>query len=198
MKKMKFWSMLMLVAMALPMMMACGGSDKDDDDDGGGGTSKGLVGWYAPRSDLNGGVTDWLDMVYGWEKESAEMYGNPVPALDFNYRGEVTIGGEVFYDNASEHVVYNIVNDNTIIKYDGRYFQYGASAASDMTFLFGFYHKTLGSMALYGERARYYSCWEEDGKLYSTEPEIFTITSEGIIPDGSSTVYVKYNPDKTH
>ncbi|MBP3787843.1 MAG: hypothetical protein ILA22_06875 [Prevotella sp.] len=33
MKKFKIWSMMMLVAMALPMMVACGG---DDDNDGGG------------------------------------------------------------------------------------------------------------------------------------------------------------------
>ena len=33
MEKLKIWSMMMLVAMALPMMVACGDSDDDEEDD---------------------------------------------------------------------------------------------------------------------------------------------------------------------
>lgn len=35
MKKLKIWSMMMLMAMALPTIVACGGDDGDDDENGG-------------------------------------------------------------------------------------------------------------------------------------------------------------------
>ena len=192
-KKYRFWSVLaiMMVAVLSVSLMSCGGDD-DDEDSGG---SSGIVGWYANSKDINGGIIEWIDMVDGWQKESAEMFGNSYQGLSFNRQGELLIDGDVYN---GRYDVYNIVNSNTIVRYYGHVCQYGAPIASNETFLFKFEHNTLGTLALYGYQSFYYSYWIDEGKLYSTEPEIFTITSRGIIPDGSSDVYIKYDPENTY
>lgn len=195
MKKMKFWGMLMLVAMALPMMMACGGSDKDDDDDGGGGggSSKGIIGWYGLEHNLNGGPIETLEMSYD--------YG---AYLTINGRGEI-IETSPNLGNIEKNVstafswfrFYNIVNSNTIVEHTGGIYEYGASAAANKELLYKFYYAPLGTLAIYSNESRYYTYWEDEGKLY-TEYDIFTIMSDKLIPDGSSMIFIKYDRDKTY
>jgi hypothetical protein len=168
------------------------GCNKDDE---GGGDAKGLKGWYANSKDINGGICEWMDDLARIERDAAQLFGGTPQGLEVNSRGEVYVAGDKFDDT---YIVYNIENSNTIVKYFGHVLQYGASAASGETLLFKFNNSTLGTLALYGYTFRYYTYSTSDNKIWSDEPEIFTITSNGLIPDGSSIRYIKYDQDKTY
>jgi hypothetical protein len=67
MKKLKIWSMMMLMVMALPMMVACGGGDEDTTPI----TKSQLIGtWYA----INEG---WILVFTQHELSRYEFYGTP-------------------------------------------------------------------------------------------------------------------------
>ena len=73
MKKIKIWSMMMLVALALPMMVACGG----DDDNGGGGSNDGSAATYTEQ--------EVMDILKGqWE-----VYGHlSLESTKINFSGD--------------------------------------------------------------------------------------------------------------
>ena len=170
--------------------VACGGDDNDDNTGGGGGsgTSSGLTGWYI-RQDLKG---FWLDLV-----ADDSTY-------EFNMQGEIIgvahMWGSEQRENMSEgpgQEAYYIPDDETFIKYEGSYYKQNASAAQGKTLLYMFDYKNLGTLGLYAKYTYYYTYWREGNKLYTSEDgwTVYTITPSGIIPDGSSFVYSKYDPD---
>lgn len=179
--------------------VACG----DDDDSKGGNSGNGSatnVGWYA-RSDIQSRVMSSLD---SWNKPgdcycSANSQG--VIQCYITTFGTPTEPSFAFSDADAYftwETFYNIVDNNTIVKYTGAIYEYGASAAAGKKLLYKFNYGSLGTLALYAVSTQYYTYWIEDNKMYTTEYEIYTITSSGLIPDGSSYMLAKYNPEDTH
>ena len=196
MKKIKIWSMMML--MILPLMTSCGGSDDDDNhDNGGGGDSNSAVGWY-----LEGGKSDITTVL--------DFYTHDNCYWDVNSNGELVNYKYIFADkglksefqfnfSTSNYTwdVLNIVNNNTIVRYRANVYSSKAGPMPGKTQLYTFGYEGLGYLlSLYSYQSWYYTYWIDDGKLYTSEPSIFTITSNGLIRDGSSKLYVKYNPEE--
>ena len=200
MKKQKFLGILILAAMALPTILACGGSDSDGDDNhgnDGGGVSNSAVGWY-----VEGGKDDIAKIL--------DLYTYDNCYWDINSNGELVNYKRIFTNtgvktefqfnfstSAENWDVLNIVDKNTIVRYRANVYFSNARSMSDKTKLYTFGYNGLAYLlALYPYQSWYYTYWIDDGKLYTTEPSIFTITSNGLIRDGSSKVYVKYDPDE--
>lgn len=57
------------------------------------------------------------------------------------------------------------------------------------------YYETIGTLSYYGSPT-YYTYYKDGNKLYVTNGDIFTITSTGLIKDGSSAKYTKFTPKK--
>lgn len=194
---MKKWVKSMLVVLCGMMMAisfgACGGDDDDGPNNGGGNgnTSSGIKGWYI-RQDMKG---FWLDLV-------ADEY-----TFEFNMQGEIIgvshMWGEEQRQNfsgGSGQEVYYIPDDETFIKYEGGYYRENAPAAEGKTLLYKFNYKNLGTLGLYATYTYYYTYWIEGNKLYTTQDgwTVYTITPSGIIPDGGSFLFSKYDPDKVY
>lgn len=95
MKKLKIWSIMMLIAMALPMMVACGG---DDSSDGGGNEdsqliSKAIGTWMCTQSTDSGQGQTYQGLMVGKE---VTIYANGTyssTASSFGYTGTYTVNG---------------------------------------------------------------------------------------------------------
>ena len=96
--------------------------------------------------------------------------------------------------------VYYIPDNETIIKYEGHFYKENSQAAGTKEFLYRYYCVGLGYVGVYAESAKYYTYWREGNKLYTTDDgwTVFTVTSTGLIPDGGSTIFVKYNPTQDY
>lgn len=197
MNKKHLWSILTVLAVMLLCVgfASCGGDD-DDKKDGYGGnstsTDSGLIGWYKPQDSGN---------LEGWLKDGDTM--------DFDSQGNVVVytpvpwgSGVIDMDLSSltRETVYYIPDDQTIIKYYGYYYKENSSAAGNKELLYRYFCVGLGYVGVYAGATQYYTYWREDNKLYTTESgwSVFTITSTGLIPDGGSTIYVKYDPSQVY
>ena len=196
MSKMKFlWSMLVVI-MALVVsfcLTACGGDDSDDNGggNGSGNTSSGIYGYY-----IRQGRNYWLD-----------LFADEGP-YKFNLQGEIIQErtwpwGSVTEENMShynDYVVYYIPDDETFIRYYGAYYRENAPAAASKQLLYRLNYGTLGTLGLYAEYTYYYTYWREGNKLYTTEDgwTVYTVTPSGIIPDGSSFVFSKYDSNQIY
>ena len=120
MKKLKIWSMMMLMVMALPMMVACGGGDEDTTPI----TKSQLIGtWYA----INDG---WILVFTQYELTRYEFYGTPgdyklKPGYDIqhytiDWNRIITEKGEAFV-SIKGNTMSVTGNSGTLIytKYDG-------------------------------------------------------------------------------
>ena len=186
-KKNLFLSLLaiMMVAMVSMSLSSC---SKDKDDDSG----SDLTGWYA-RTDL---MTFWLELV-------DDDYGY----FEFNSQGEVIYVSTMWGGSRQNYStgiynyddpVYNIVDDNTIIRYYGSIYEYDSYAALGKKLLCKFYYPPLGMLGLYEHSAQYFTYWTDNNTLFTTEYETYLITSSGIIPNGSSFTWYKYDPEDTY
>lgn len=194
--KMKnLWSLLtiMMAALVSISLTACGGDDDDDhggSNNGGGGTSSGIYGYYT-RQDWNG-FLDLYDDTHTYQFNSQgeiiAVYNGNVSWMDYNI------------SNLGDKEVYYIPDDETFIKYTGAYYKEGASAAAGKELLYRLNYSGLGTLGLYAESKRYFTYWRDGNKLYTTEDgwTVYTVTSTGIIPDGGSFVYSKYDPNTVY
>lgn len=192
MKKFYFLAMMFAASVMTLTFSACGGDD-DDGNEGndGNSSSSGLTGWYI-RQDRN----SWLD-----------LFADEGP-YKFNLQGEIIQErtwpwGSVTEENMShynDYVVYYIPDDETFIRYYGAYYRENAPAAASKQLLYRLNYGTLGTLGLYAEYTYYYTYWREGNKLYTTEDgwTVYTVTPTGIIPDGSSFVFSKYDPNQIY
>ena len=192
MKKFYFLAMMFAASVMTLTFSACGGDD-DDDNEGndGNSSSSGLTGWYI-RQDMKG---FWLDLVAD------------DTTFKFNTEGEI-IGvtfswgssSEQNYSGGTDQTVYYIPDDETFIKYEGGYYKENAPAAGNKELLYRFNYGNLGTLGLYATYTYYYTYWREGNKLYTTEDgwTVYTVTPSGIIPDGSSFVFSKYDPNQIY
>lgn len=94
MKKLRFWSILMLMVMALPMMVACGGDDNDDDGARGHNLVTEAVGtWMCIESTDSQGGRSMEGLMVGKEVniKSDGTYTSTAPS--FGTSGTYTISG---------------------------------------------------------------------------------------------------------
>ena len=105
MKKMKLWSMLMLMVMALPMMVAC---SSDDDDDSPVDVSKAIGTWVCIKSTDNVQGKTYTDLFVG---ESVRINSNNTYAStsrNFGTSGTYSVNGNkitVHTNNAETYVI---------------------------------------------------------------------------------------------
>lgn len=192
MKKKSFMLNLLVIMMAATVSISFTSCGSDDDD---GDTSSGLIGWYI-RQDLKGDVLDsWTDSF----------------DFTFNMQGEIIGTGKAWpwegeeenmteWSKSMPSTVYFIPDNETFIRYYAGYYRENAPAAENKTLLYRFNYGSLGTLGLYAEHAYYYTYWREGNKLYTTEDgwTVYTITPSGLIPDGSSFAFSKYDPDKIY
>lgn len=209
-EKMKLWSMMLLMVMALPLVVACGDDDNKPDVNGGGDKSDDITGWY-----VQGGVDDidnTLDNILNSYKENDPNHGYLWSHME-KEGGEIIlyklipnnwgITSEEVYNVSTSALnwdVLHVVDKNTIVRYRANIYAIYADKASGKQCVYLFSYPRLGTiLALYAYQSWYYTYWLEDGnKLYTTENKFYTVTSMGLIPDGSSTMYFKFDPDEVY
>ena len=170
---------------------ACGGDDADDDGGNGGSSYSGIKGYYI-RQDSNG----WLDLFADEGPYKFNMQGEIIQERTWPW-GTVS---EENMSNFDDYVVYYIPDDDTFIRYEGAYYRENAPAAASKQLLYRLNYGTLGTLGLYAEYTYYYTYWREGNKLYTTEDgwTVYTVTPSGIIPDGSSFVFSKYDSNQIY
>lgn len=102
MKKLRFWSILMLMVMALPMMVACGGDDNDDDGARGHNLVTEAVGtWMCIESTDSQGGRSMEGLMVGKEVniKSDGTYTSTAPS--FGTSGTYTISGNLITAKSS-------------------------------------------------------------------------------------------------
>ena len=195
---MKNWINSMFLMLCSMMMVisftACGGDDGGDvngsSSGGNSSTSSGVTGWYI-RQDLKGFSLDLYSDTYNYKINSqGEVIG---VGYAWPFEGDES---SMSSGNGFNPEVYYIPNDDTFIKYETTLYAENASAANGKEMLYRFKYGNLGTLAYYATESSYYTYWQDGNKLYTTEDgwTVYTITSTGIVPDGSSFIFSKYNP----
>lgn len=194
MKRFYFLAMMLAAGIMTLTLTACGDDDNKDNDGGGSyyedtSTSSGITGWYI-RHDMAG---FWL-----------YLYSDDY-TYSFNMEGEImgvssSYGTVQNFSNGEVQEVYYIPDDQTFVKYSTCLYRENAPAASGKTLLYRFNYPNLGTLGLYAVSTTYYTYWREGNKLYTTDDgwTVYTITPTGIVADGSSFVYSKYDPNKVY
>lgn len=91
----------------------------------------------------------------------------------------------------------HIINENTLVRhyawlYDPDYVPTSAEIAGRV-----YAGKHIGYLVYYDSQAATYTYTKVDNKLFLSNGDIFTITSSGLIKDGSNDIMSKYDPSKT-
>lgn len=200
-----FWSLLplMLVAMASFTLSSCG----DDDDDDGGGLGSGLKGWYtdlsqvAKQSDFN--VIN--EAINNGEVLSSYRYGGQVHKhiasydefidSDGLYHDWDASFGRLRFTIQTPIVAIRIVDDQTLISYNPMLYIDGASNEDAVYRLYA--GPIFGNMTYYGSGS-YYTYAKVDNKIIVSNGDIYTVVDGGLIKDGSSGKWSKYDPTKRY
>lgn len=89
--------------------------------------------------------------------------------------------------------VVQIVNENTLTYYYG--WLYDPDYVPSSEILGKVYAgRNIGELVYYDESPRIYTYTELDNKLYVSNGDIFTVSSTGLIKDGTNGIMSKYNP----
>ncbi|MDO5482973.1 MAG: hypothetical protein Q4F47_08055 [Bacteroidaceae bacterium] len=203
MKKKCFWSLLtlMMVAMVSLSLSSCG----NDNDEDGGGLGSGLKGWYtnlndvAKQSDFNV-INEAID---NEEVLSSYRYGGQIHKHIASY--DEFIGSDGVYSDSnasfgrlrftiSNHInAIRIVDDTTLLFYSAWLYIDGRGSGDVVYKLHA--GRIFGNMAYYGTPS-YYTYAKVDNKLIVSNGDIYTVVDGGLIKDGSSAKWSKYDPAK--
>ena len=195
MSKIKYLaSTLLLVVMGF-MFVDCSESDSDS------GGNSGLKGWYldlssvAKQSDFN----EINKAIRNKEVLTSYKYNEYVASRD------LFINSDGSYNDTDSHFgrlrfsidffinVVRILDDQTLVFYIGYLYEDGAS---NNEALYTFYAGSIfGNMTYYGTPT-YYTYAKVGNKLIVSNGDIYTVTSDGLIKDGSSALWSKYDPKK--
>lgn len=90
--------------------------------------------------------------------------------------------------------VVHILNENTLTYYYGWLYDpnYVPSSAEILGKVYA--GRNIGELVYYDEFPRTYTYTELDNKLYVSNGDIFTVSSTGLIKDGTNGIMSKYNP----
>lgn len=195
MSKIKYLaSTLLLVVMGF-MFVTCSDSDSDSS------KNSGLKGWYldlssvAKQSDFN----EINKAIRNKEVLTSYKYNEYVASRD------LFINSDGSYNDTDSHFgrlrfsidffinVVRILDDQTLVFYIGYLYEDGAS---NNEALYTFYAGSIfGNMTYYGTPT-YYTYAKVGNKLIVSNGDIYTVTSDGLIKDGSSALWSKYDPKK--
>ncbi|MBR1686923.1 MAG: hypothetical protein IJ710_00115 [Prevotella sp.] len=202
-KKKCFWSLLPLIlaAMVSLSLSSCG----DDDDDDGGGLGNGLKGWYtdlnavAKQSDFN--IIN--EAIYNGEVLSSYRYGGQTHT--YVASRDLFIDGDGMYNDSDAHfgrlrftiptpiVAIRILDDQTLISYNPMLYIDDASSEDAVYRLYA--GPVFGNMTYYGSGS-YYTYVKVENKIIVSNGDIYTVIDGGLIKDGSSSKWSKYDPTK--
>ena len=201
-KKKCFWSLLplMVVAMVSLSLSSCG---DDDDDDGGLGS--GLKGWYTNLSDVakQSDFNKLNDAINNNEVLSSYRYGGQTHT--YIASRDLFIGGDGMYSDSDAHFgrlrfsiqtpinAIRIVDDQTLIFYVAWLYEDGASSEDVVYRLYA--GSIFGNMTYYGSGS-YYTYAKVENKIVVSNGDIYTVVDGGLIKDGSSAKWSKYDPSK--
>ncbi len=191
---------------ALCLYLSSCGDDNSNEATGysGGG---GLTGWYANLNNV-AKSSDFTEINKAIEN-SEVLYRNNVASRDLFFRSGLWWDVEWAHGRfrfcltnkgKTNIKVVHIINDNSIVIYDTELCEESSIASSNYgeavyKFYAGYIFK---NMAYYGEPS-YYTYTKIDNKIYiPSKGTIYTITGNGLIEDGSSSVLKKYDPSKTY
>jgi len=107
MKQLKIWSIMMLMAMALPVMVACGG---DDDNDNAINKSELIGTWYTLEDDWVFAFTESTVTLYELWKSSGKYMLNPSYSVTQKY----TINGNMIVTEDGRFAIVTTIDNNTI------------------------------------------------------------------------------------
>ena len=172
-------------------------SDSDSDSSG----NSGLKGWYlnlnsvAKQSDFD----EINKAIRNKEVLTSYKYNEYIASRD------LFINSDGSYNDSDSHFgrlrfsidflinVVRILDDQTLVFYIGHLYEDGASHNEA---LYTFYAGSIfGNMTYYGTPT-YYTYAKVGNKLIVSNGDVYTVTSNGLIKDGSSAFWSKYDPKK--
>ena len=172
-------------------------SDSDSDSSG----NSGLKGWYlnlnsvAKQSDFD----EINKAIRNKEVLTSYKYNEYVASRDLfinsdgSYSDSDSHFGRLRFSIKSFINVVRILDDNTLLFYVGYLYEDGSDAGEE---LYSFYAGSIfGNMTYYGSPT-YYTYAKVGNKLIVSNGDIYTVTSNGLIKDGSSALWSKYVPQK--
>lgn len=204
-RKKYLWSLLTMtiVAMLSVGFVSCG----DDDDDDGGGSSSGLKGWYtnlndvAKQSDFNI-INEAID---NEEVLSSYRYGGQTHKHIASYDEFIDSDGcfndfdasfgRLRFTISTPINAIRIVDDTTLLFYSAMLYVDGRGPGDAVYKLYA--GRIFGNMTYYGTPT-YYTYAKVENKLVVSNGDIYTVVDGGLIKDGSSSKWSKYDPNKRY
>jgi len=190
----------MMVAMVSLSISSCG-----NDDDDGGGTGSGLKGWYtnlndvAKQSDFN----KLNEAINNGEVLSSYRYGGQTHTYvasrdlfidsDGMYNDSDAYFGRLRFSIQTLINAIRIVDDHTLVFYVAWLYEDGASSDDVIYKLYA--GSIFGNMTYYGSGS-YYTYVKVENKIVVSNGDIYTVIDGGLILDGSSEKWSKYDPNK--
>lgn len=187
-------STLVLIVMGF-MFATCSDSDSDSS------RNDGLKGWYLDMNSVakEADFDEINKAIRNKEVLTSYKYNEYVASRD------LFINSDGSYSDSDSHFgrlrfsidflinVVRIIDDQTLAFYIGYLYEDGAS---NNEALYTFYAGSIfGNMTYYGTPT-YYTYAKVGNKLIVSNGDIYTVTSNGLIKDGSSALWSKYDPQK--
>lgn len=187
-------STFVLIVMGF-MFATCSDSDSDSSRNGG------LKGWYLDMNSVakEADFDEINKAIRNKEVLTSYKYNEYVASRDLfinsdgSYSDSDSHFGRLRFSIKSFINVVRILDDNTLLFYVGYLYEDGSDAGEE---LYSFYAGSIfGQMTYYGTPS-YYTYAKVDNKLIVSNGNIYTVTSNGLIKDGSSDLWSKYEPNK--
>lgn len=187
-------STLVLIVMGF-MFATCSDSDSDSSRNGG------LKGWYLDMNSVakEADFDEINKAIRNKEVLTSYKYNEYVASRDLfinsdgSYSDSDSHFGRLRFSIKSFINVVRILDDNTLLFYVGYLYEDGSDAGEE---LYSFYVGSIfGQMTYYGTPS-YYTYAKVDNKLIVSNGNIYTVTSNGLIKEGSSELWSKYEPNK--
>ena len=182
------------------------GCTKPDDgnQNGNGSNSNGLIGWYADKNRV-GKQSDFNEINKAINNH--ELLSSYPTIGNYYYASRELFLNNGMYSDSDAHfgrlrfsvpnpiTVYRILDNQTFLLYNPFLYEDGAGSGEAVYKLYA--GSIFGNMTYY-DNPTYYTYYKSDNKLFVSNGDIFTITGIGLIKDGSSAVFSKYDPTKRY
>lgn len=195
MKNIKF----LFLAIMASLLFSCG----DDEE----AVNDGLRGWYtnlnvvAEKSDFD----EINEAIYNGELLSSYKYGGE--RHDYIASRSLFIDGDGHYHDTSAYFgrlrfsiqssinAIHIIDSSTLLFYIAHLYEDGASSADAVYKLYA--GPVFRYMTYYGTPS-YYTYTRVDNKIIVSNGDIYTVANGGLIKDGGSSKWSKYDPSKVY